>query len=60
MTDIKYCLGADAEDIPDKHGNIYEPIRNKYNRTIIGHEKIKSYSECMREEKGYIYREISW
>ncbi|PSJ79747.1 hypothetical protein C7N83_10395 [Neisseria iguanae] len=54
MIDIKYCLGEDAAGIPDKNGNIFEPIRRKYNHSAYGDEKTRAFSKCMRE-KGYRY-----
>ncbi|PSJ79732.1 hypothetical protein C7N83_10460 [Neisseria iguanae] len=54
MIDIKYCLNEDAEGIPDKYGYIFEPIRNKYNRSVHSEERVKKFDNCMKE-KGYYY-----
>ncbi|PSJ79734.1 hypothetical protein [Neisseria iguanae] len=56
MIDIKYCLGVDAVGIPDKNGNIFNLIRDKYDNNIRGHEREREFSNCMIEEKGYEYK----
>ncbi|PSJ80627.1 hypothetical protein C7N83_04910 [Neisseria iguanae] len=58
MADIKYCLGTDAEQIPDKQNYIFEPIRKKYNDFNYSREVIRKFNECMTERKGYVYKEV--
>ncbi|MFD1246084.1 hypothetical protein [Paralysiella testudinis] len=57
ILDIQECLGDDySENIPTKGGNIFTPLRKKYNDEIRGDIRISNFDSCMKD-KGYIFYE---